>query len=334
MIFEKVTAEMAIFGNRLFDSEFAMPKGSPKNNATLTLVLRVNLNFADGTNKTTRIVTLGGTNYAADYDGWLFPILAWTNDTKKRYRGAFVTHGESVWNGRFWLKTPKVVAPFLEYTPGHGGPTYIPNVHCLFKIKIVSAKESPHKTINLYHIDTSITTVSNLDTTKGTKTVDGASSHYRSDDFNYDSLDFLRPKTAAKVTLGTMGSRLDKVLNGALSEVRKDTIGHELGHAIGQSHIAYLLDPSKSECKLGTATNGAAACYAGDDTNVMSGGDRLSLLNAISWQERMAEHSGTKASDWAASMMILEPKVKPVTLVKPAPVTCPNHHQLVYRPKF
>src|SRR6266536_1858561 len=69
--------------------------GDPVENASLVLELRVRLNFLDITNMNERIVLLSNWNwYARDTDGWLFPIVNWTQALRKQYSALYKQRAE------------------------------------------------------------------------------------------------------------------------------------------------------------------------------------------------------------------------------------------------
>jgi hypothetical protein len=88
-------------------------------------------------------------------------------------------------------------------------------------------------------------------------------------------------------------------------------VGHEVGHALGQCHIMGL--KGNAQYAFGGANAETPAAYgvgSGDKFdawNIMGGGDRIYLLNAISWRERIALHTGRPVADWSATGMMNTP---------------------------
>jgi hypothetical protein len=286
----KIKADEAVFGKGLFDSELEMYVGNDaRQNHWLTLRLRVYLNFVDPASSSTKIVHQGGKDFVKDWDGWLFPLLPWTAAQQRPFCDGFAGRGERFWNARFYLKTPATYAE-LDLVGRR------PNIMCLFRLELVKQTEAPHRTINVYNIDKTVTSVKNVD--GRTKSISGQDSYtFRSDASNYDVWDTVKP--AADV--GTFEDRVCK----CIVHVKHDTIAHELGHALGQPHIASL--KGDHDCDIGAAKEGEDKCYDADPLNVMGRGERLDVLNAISWQKRMEEHTRVVWSSWAASMGYIAP---------------------------
>jgi hypothetical protein len=84
------------------------------------------------------------------------------------------------------------------------------------------------------------------------------------------------------------------------------TLGHELGHAIGLSHIKVLL--GDQQCMI---EPNEERCYGETEeerANVMGTGTKLLPLNAAPWLDRIAAHTQTAKADWTAT---LDLKTKP-----------------------
>ncbi|MEI9988271.1 MAG: hypothetical protein WDN69_37335 [Aliidongia sp.] len=107
--------------------------------------------------------------------------------------------------------------------------------------------------------------------------MDGLSS--RSNALNYDDADLFRP---------AWWQRKHNVLS--------KHVGHEVGHALGQCHIMGLKGMAQYTFSGGrTPTTprpyGVGSADKFDAWNIMGGGDRIYLINAISWQQRIALHT-------------------------------------------
>lgn len=303
-----------------YDSVLEKPSGAnPQQNAWLTLQLRVKLNFVDSKNPAAGKTYNSGANYfAKDWSGYLFPILDWPPHLVKRFEQNFVQRAERIWNRQFLLKTPKTYAD-LDVDNLGAGLTIRPNVLCLFRLSIFGPSgqldSSPasgplnsgavHHTINVFNLALGTRQVKLAsDVTAAQKAKDGLTETrdftkidggvFRSDADNYSDQDVFSPRM------------WDPAYN-----LYHDTIGHEIGHVLGQSHIMGMKGNPKY--LNGAADQGVPAAYGEgspdwtDPWNVMGKGDRLTLINAVSWRERIAAHTGLPANAWEASGMLATP---------------------------
>jgi hypothetical protein len=289
-----------------YDSRLDVPDGTNLNqNAWLTLTLRVKLNFADPKNPVPGLtIQRDGKWYAQDWSldrksGWLFPLLHWGEAYKEKFRKQFQQHAEKVWNWQFVLITPRTYQDLDVTNFSSGGGWLIrPNVLCLFRLVLTDT--NPHKTINVVNLDWTAGQVVNNDPVKNpnpktiSKPFDAGT--FRSDDSDYDDADLFKPY---------MYNKKDNVWH--------DTIGHEIGHALGQDHIMIL--KGDNTCKTAAEGTGANACYGStewDKYNIMGKGDRIYLLNAVSWRQRIALHTNgtTTADNWAVTGVMSTPPRK------------------------
>lgn len=307
MLKAQVKAAEASAPYNTYDSVLERPSGAnPNQNAWLTLQLRINLKFADANNKVPNLIVTdsAGVSYAKDHDGYLFPLLNWPAHLIARFQKEFIQVAEKTWNWQFLLKTPGNYSD-LDYQSGN--LTIRPNVLCLFRMSLIGASGGlfdstpaagplragpPHRTINIVNLALSTNTVK-LDpsipptaTKPATKTitkVEGLT--WRSDASNYDDSDLFNPSWW-----------------NPEHTILSNTVGHEVGHALGQCHIMGL--KGIAAFKFGGANANDLPAYGVgssdplDVMNVMGGGNRLYLLNAASWQERIALHTGLAASQW------------------------------------
>lgn len=82
----------------------------------------------------------------------------------------------------------------------------------------------------------------------------------------------------------------------------RNTLGHEIGHALGMLHIKTLL--GDTQC-IADEHRGIypERCYGETEAeiaNIMGGGNTLSAVNAQPWLERIAAHTGTQQHLWIA----------------------------------
>jgi hypothetical protein len=289
---------MAVFGRGKFDSELELPaQNQLSQNAWLTLTLKVYLNFADSKNTADNIVMQGSKAFAKDASGWLFPILDWDNvpayieDLKTKFQ----TRAEKVWNWQFLLKTPRDYGGLDSKV---GGWLVRPNVLCLFRCVLVLDPALAHRSITVVKLAMGTTSVNNIDPTKPARRVKLPYTSYtfRSDDSDYDDEDVFAP-----------------LVYDPFCESWHDTIGHEVGHALNQDHIMGLRGVAPCKMSAGDSAN-ENNCYGGtpeERGNIMGGGNRIYLDNAISWVQRMSQHAPpTLPASWQATGIMATPPRK------------------------
>ena len=326
MIKATVTAAEAASPYNTYDSILEVPAGTdPNQNAWLTLQLRIKLNFADSKNQVAGLtVQRGGTWYAKDTDGYLFPLLDWPAHLIARFQREFVQVAQRTWNYQFVLITPMTYSG-LDFPAKVGDLTIRPNVLCLFRLSLLNSAGTPidntnaagplragaaHRTINIVNLslatrsvslDTGVTAGPGKPAVRPLTTVDGLA--WRSNADSYDDSDLFNP---------TWENKEHKVLS--------NTVGHEIGHALGQCHVMGLKGIAAYRF-TGPNANDPAAYGAGspdplDAWNIMGRGCRLYLLNAVSWKERIAIHTSTTANQWDATGVMETPTRRmPATLV-------------------
>lgn len=319
-----VKGSEASFPWKSFDSILETPNGdNPRQNAWLTLQLRVKLNFCDSKNPAAgRTVQSAGKWFARDLDGYLFPLLDWTPELTAKFMRGFVKRAEDTWNFQFLLVTPGDYSD-LDYDANWRAAMPLkvrPNVLCLLRVAVIGPSGlldnspgagplrsgAPHRTINVFNLDKTtrtadlapgVTPSATTPSRKNTSTFNDGS--FRSDDSDYDDSDLYR----------------SRVIDEA-NKVNHNTIGHEVGHALGQAHIRGL--DGDATCAIGSATGNDARCYGADmeGWDIMGGGDRLYLVNAVSWKERIALHTSVPSARWTATgVTATPPRSLPATIV-------------------
>lgn len=130
--------------------------------------------------------------------------------------------------------------------------------------------------------------------------MDGLS--WRSDAINYDDSDLFWPAWWNKE-----------------HNVVSNTVGHEIGHALGQCHIMglkgnslYTFSGVKANSREAYGVNSSDPY---DAWNIMGGGDRVYLINVVSWKKRIALHTGIPADKWGVTgIMLTLPRKIPLGL--------------------
>jgi hypothetical protein len=295
----KISAVAAKTAVGMFDSELELPSGRDLNqNAWLTIRLNIKLNFVDRKNPLAgKTSTVGGKFCAKDWTdgtvgGYLFPLRDWDNTSKSDFRKRFEGY-EKVWNWQFVLITPRNCNSLDVTTVEGPGWVIRPNVLCLFRLGV--DKGTPHATLNVYRLDRTAT--------KATK-----------------------PGQPDKQLAAYYAANVSPFRSDAINYVDMDvfdyhTIAHELGHRLDQDHILGLKSRASEAGGDATCVNfapgqGAIKCYGTgmDGENVMGSGKRIFLINALSWLERIAEHTKTSKMAWTPTgIMTTPPRKMPLT---------------------
>jgi hypothetical protein len=284
---------------RDFDTFLEIPSGrNPKQNAWLTLEIKVAFKFADSKHPVTGLTQsdASGNWFAKDHDGWLFPILDWPPFLIERFCKEYQDDVEKTWNYQFVLITPRDYTG-LDVTDIVNGVVIRPNLLCLFRCWVVSplvvphgpqtplsGNWKPHVTINVVNLKYGTTQVKrpaapaadpNKSLVRNTPKMDALT--WRSDAANYDDSDLFQ-----------------KTFIDPRKSVRSDVAGHELGHLLGQDHITCLkLDPKCIANPSLPYAYGVGSSDPLDLLNIMGGGNRIYLINAAPWQKRILQHTAT-----------------------------------------
>jgi hypothetical protein len=297
--FAPILADGSSFDN--YESVLELPSGHDhKQNAWLTITLKVHVNFVSST--TTGLEPkvakqADGKTYARDWSGWLFPIKDWDNTTMDDFNKGYQKHGENVWNYKFLLLPQGYAGLDLQCNDLPPGMALRPNVICLFRLQLVA--KGYHKLINVVRLDQTAKKVKNADPTKNKTAAEKTVGAYdagtwRSDAEDYDDSDLFAPYSIDLTNP-----------KGEIVKMAHDTIGHEIGHAIGQSHILGLEGTKKYQ--MGEEGAGDDEGYGKtfeEKANIMGHGNQLSTINSISWYRRLYKDTGTTSKDWQVSMFM------------------------------
>ena len=278
-------AMYASWGRGMFDSVLEVPDGrDPNQNAWLTIKLRIRILFADGAHPYGKIYRDGSYYYIKDSDKTEYRVQDWDAKSIDAFKRDYLK-GEQVWNHKYTLITPDNVNA-IDYESMQGTGWHVrPNVKCLFRLAIDNVDY--HRTVLVVRIHTTTWE---------------------------DIRDFF--------TNGDFRSNWELYQS---ADVNPDvqTLGHELGHAINQDHIAGLM--GDETCKLRSDTGNERDCYGKNAiqcANIMGMGKDLGLVNAISWLNRITQHTGTEAqiSSWKITMdMNTPPRKIPLGVMLVAP---------------
>ncbi|HTS24936.1 MAG TPA: hypothetical protein VMH81_03630 [Bryobacteraceae bacterium] len=290
------------------DSILEKPSGlNPGQNAWLTLQLRVKLDFVDSNNLGNGgAIVRNGKLFAIDADGYLFEAQDWTSEEIAQFQRAYVRCAEDTWNYQFLLKTPE---DYSELDYQSGGDTFRPNILCLFRLSVLDSKDAPldrspaagpmrfgppHQTI----------TVVNLNKTSREPQFDSSVPHRT---FGAGQKKFWRSSGRRLCDTDVITRRVVDADN----RVYLNTIGHEVGHLLGQCHIMGLKGDPRYQ-KHGRLSEDIKAYGKGssdrfDFWNIMGAGNRLYLINAVSWKERIPLHTGVSADQWQVTGLMNTP---------------------------
>jgi len=253
----------------VLDSELEVPASRQHTqNAWLTIDHKVHLQFADANKPYGRVRVMNQVGHVKDADGWEFRVRNWDAPSMEAFQRGFLA-GEKVWNHRFTLVTPRTYDG-LDFTSLSGGLRVRPNVLGLFRLSLVPDPKVANFVI----------TVVRLDPTFWEK-VRSIFHSFRTNSMLYQSMD-------------------------VVAQSKPNTLGHELGHSIGQEHILAMMgDP---ECK---ASPNRSRCYGTPGSgaeNIMGGGDRFELINTEPWVRLIEKHTGVAKENWKPTLSFPPPR--------------------------
>ncbi len=132
----------------IFDSHLELPK-DPNANATLTVILRYKLDFADSKNRVPGVVfNLEGTARAKDASGFAHYLTDWDDKSRSAFTNLMV-RSEKIWTNKFLLIPPRNYSglDFKHTLPGH----YVrPNIMCALRLE---PSGKPHIRITVVRVN-------------------------------------------------------------------------------------------------------------------------------------------------------------------------------------
>src|SRR5262245_23799875 len=269
-----------------FDSEVS-GYNDPSSNADLTITLRV---WFEPKGPPSSPVGHAGVVVKAWGTPPMKPIRPGYDDGDfAAFKRIVLQEANSFWNGKMWLVTPANYDG-LDLTRPYYRNSVRPNIHCLFNAVEAESPGQAHLSIACWRL------------ADGTDSSSFASASHEYD--NYDVVPYNFPLTS------DVGKGADRLPAGTV--MHRLAVWHEMGHAIGQYHVA----KNVPACR-GTVDN----CEYGDSPavdpwmtrNVMGMGAEIAAFNGKPWAKRMARHTRglTVESDWITRTARPDPQPLP-----------------------
>jgi len=306
------TTSDPVMGPAYFNSRFDMDDVSAGQNARLTICLRVCLAEVGPWTKT-----------VTDRDGrpflqWPQVLDYWTNSWKplahwpdkvfdlfrtwvEQQATSFWGNKDSSWgNSGFWLFCTRPDWQGLDWPRGGNRPTHRLYVNCDFECIRAAGDGDAHVLIHCAYLNPKVP-----------PPPAPACAPVGSPPSNGPKIcAFVNPGRASRtgtglLTFETIAPR-DVPCLPNIKLTRPITgycVPHEIGHAIGLPHIGVLERRPDCLMRVEKGDNGSCLeCMTGgteaDANNIMGYGHKTTLINALPWAVRAAEHTHTNPSDW------------------------------------
>ncbi len=136
-----------------FDSVLELPTPrDPGKNATLTVILRYKLGFADGKNRVPGVITMReGSTRALDGEHFAHYSVDWDEKSRTGFTKA-VQASEKIWDRKFIL-TPSLQFDGLDFPHPHPGWYVRPMVICQFRME---PRGAPHVNMTAVRLDSNM----------------------------------------------------------------------------------------------------------------------------------------------------------------------------------
>jgi len=287
---------------------------SPNSHATLTLKIRMRMNWKDAT--------------ARDWEdqngvAQVTQTIDWDDGRAKLWFVRKIKEKvHDAWSGRFWLMPDRDWAgSYLSMQGSEGGARrFAPAIHCRLQLDFEFGSQSPHATIDAYRLP---------------RTESGVPVGFaRSNMFTPGALSGLARGCAWLFNMSRGSLDTGDVYATSTGQF---PVVHEFGHYIGLDHVN-----AASARAQGLSTNGSVAYgLANQSSDYMGRGNRFAPWHAFPWCKRLREHltgePQTLAGDpWASTTPITwqtNSGIDPNRSAIPAHYQAVNWQVLMERPR-